>query len=169
MAFIREEKPTKGDLIRVRRKAGYYHFGVAVSDDRVIHFTAVGGDLSKDTREIKIIETPLEDFLRGDILEVEVPYNSKFSRDSVIRRARKYLNSMYFRKKPYNFIDNNCEHFARYCYDGSSSSDQVMKVAMYTIAFGSTTMGAALAAIAKKKRKREARKIEKHIETKAIK
>ena len=154
MAFLKMEYPTKGDLLRVHRKEGYYHFGVAVSPTRVIHFTAEKSDLGNDKKDFKIIETSLERFLLGDQLEIEEPYSSKFDRDEVVERAKNYVNSQLFRGKYYNFITNNCEHFARYCYDGKAQSDQVITGATVVVAAGTLVAGAIAGKIAMNRRKK---------------
>lgn len=140
MAFIKQTFPLQGDLLRVHRKEGYYHFGIAVSRDRVIHFTAEKTDLSKDSKEFKIIETSLQRFLLNDELEIEQPYQSPFEREEVVKRAKNYANSSCFRGKPYNFVSNNCEHFARYCYEGNARCDQVMTAALFVAALGATAV-----------------------------
>lgn len=134
MEFVKKVVPQKGDLLRVKRKAGYYHFGIAVSESRVIHFTASQGDLSNDKKDLKIIETSFDRFALNDVPEILEPFSSKFSRDEVVKRAKNYVNSLLFRGKPYNFITNNCEHFARYCYDGEAKSEQVLTGAMIVAA-----------------------------------
>ena len=146
--------PTKGDLLRVHRKAGYYHFGIAVSSDRVIHFTAEKSDMAENKKDFKIIETSLERFLLNDELEIEEPYNSKFDRDEVVKRAKNYANSNLFRNKYYNFISNNCEHFARYCYDGRAESDQVVAGTTIVVAAGTLIAGTIAGKIASSRRKK---------------
>ena len=138
MAFNKVAKPLKGDLLRVRRKFGYYHFGIAVSEDRVIHFTGSGQDFAM-REKMKIIETPLKDFVKDGVLEIEQPYNSKFNRDDVVNKAREYKDSNKFMGKYYNLVSNNCEHFARYCYDGKAQSLQVVTAAIIAAAAGFMT------------------------------
>ena len=150
--------PTKGDLLRVHRKAGYYHFGVAISENRVIHFTAAQSDLGNNQNEIKIMETSLERFLQGDQLEIEEPYNSKFDREEVVKRAKNYANSHLFRRKPYNFVSNNCEHFARYCYDGKAESSQVIAGSLVAVAAATTVATAVIGGFVSRHRKQIAQK-----------
>ena len=154
MAFLKMEYPTKGDILRVHRKEGYYHFGVAVSPTRVIHFTAEKSDLGNDKKDFKIIETSLERFLLGGQLEIEEPYSSKFDRDEVVERAKNYVNSQLFRGKYYNFVTNNCEHFARYCYDGKAQSDQVITGATVVVAAGALVAGAIAGKVVSSRRKK---------------
>lgn len=157
MAFQKMDRPLRGDLLRVFRKQGYYHFGIAVNETEVIHFSAPDGDMSENKRQLKIIKTSLERFLRGDQLEVEVPYTAKYSRDEVVERAEKYLDTK-FRDRNYNLVTNNCEHFARYCYDGKAESKQVIQGALLTAATGSVLVGVTIGAVARKVKKKITKK-----------
>lgn len=153
MSFNKVDRPLKGDLLRVHRKTGYYHFGIAVDNNRVIHYAALDSDFS-DKKEMKIVETSLEQFVKGDLLEIEQPYSSPFSRDEVVNRAKKLANSHRFRRKYYNLVDNNCEHFARYCYYNKAESRQVMLAAMLVLGAATSLTGTIIAAVALKKAKR---------------
>ena len=153
MSFQKVATPEKGDLLRIRRKAGYYHFGIAVSPDRVVHFTGDDSDLSGG-KQLTVQETSLAKFIRGDVLEVETPYSSPFTRNQVVRRAKKLANHPSFRGKGYNFIDNNCEHVARYCYDGRAESKQVVAGTMAIVAGVSAVVGF-VANVLKPKRKKK--------------
>ena len=157
MSFQKIKTPEKGDLLRIRRKAGYYHFGIAVSSDRVVHFTGNEGDLSSSDKQLTVQETPLKQFVRDDVLEVEVPYSSPYTRDQVVRRARKLANHRTFRGKEYNFIDNNCEHVARYCYDGRAESKQVVAGTMVIVA-GLSALINAVANVLKKAKEKKPKK-----------
>lgn len=159
MSFKKVDRPLKGDLLRVHRQLGYYHFGVAVSEDRVIHFSAPEQDITDKTK-MRIIETPLKDFLKGDELEVWQPYDSSFSREEVVKRAKKHVNSNRFRNKYYNVVTNNCEHFARYCYYDKNESKQVVTVTVGAAIMGAILAGAAVTGIATKKAKKNSANIE---------
>lgn len=144
MSFKKNLIPQKGDILRVHRKAGYYHYGIAVDDNTVIHFTGADEDLSKNNKEVKITQTSLARFLNGDVLEIESPYNAKYDSEEVVQRAKKYVNSQRFRNKYYNFVTNNCEHFANYCYYGSAKSRQVIiGTAVVGVVTGAAIVGAA--------------------------
>ncbi len=127
MKFTKLDIPEKGDLLRVHRKKGYYHYGVASSESTVIHFTGKEDDSITDFKKVKIRETPLSDFVKKDKLQVLTPYSSSFSRDEVVDRAKSFLGSHKFRDKYYNLITNNCEHFARYIYFDKAESTQVIR------------------------------------------
>ena len=124
MGFKKINKPLPGDLLKVRRSIGYYHFGIASSHDTVIHYSDFGSDSLLDPNNVKVIETSLKDFLRGGELEVVSPYDSPYSKDEVTRRAKSYLGQKEINGSLYNLIDNNCEHFARLIYYGKASSRQ---------------------------------------------
>ena len=124
MSFVKSVEPLKGDLIRVQRKLGYFHFGIYIGKGKVIHFSANKDDSIFDNTHISISEAKLEDFLRGDILEVNLPFNALYSRREVVKRAKKMLGSKLLEGNVYDLLGNNCEHFANYCYYGYLISDQ---------------------------------------------
>ena len=132
MGWVKNCLPSKGDLLRVKRKKGYYHFGIASDSNHAIHYSGPHDDSIYDPSKLKIIHTVLAEFDRGDGFEVWVPYSSKFSRDEVVERAMTYLNSPTFRGRPYNFLKNNCEHFARWAYEDQARCiqvrDEIMKI-----------------------------------------
>ena len=125
MSFELNVKPIKGDLIRVKRKLGYYHYGIYIGHNKVIHYSAPEDDSIFDNRNIEIRKGDLkENFLRGDTLEVNIPYSSFYYRFIVCRRAKKLLGVHKFRDVDYDLLKNNCEHFANYCYFGEAVSAQ---------------------------------------------
>ena len=125
MSFELNVKPIKGDLIRVKRKLGYYHYGIYIGHNKVIHYSAPEDDSIFDNRNIEIRKGDLkENFLRGDTLEVNIPYSSFYYRFIVCRRAKKLLGVHKFRDQDYDLLKNNCEHFANYCYFGEAVSAQ---------------------------------------------
>ena len=92
MSFELNVKPIKGDLIRVKRKLGYYHYGIYIGHNKVIHYSAPEDDSIFDNRNIEIRKGDLQaNFLRGDTLEVNIPYSSFYYRFIVCRRAKKLL------------------------------------------------------------------------------
>ncbi len=122
--FYKVLKPKTGDLLRVKRNAGYYHFGIASSSNTVIHFTGANGDLAPDEGGIMIRETSLNKFVSGDELEAKNSCRSPFNPKEIVSRARNFLGQTTFRGKPYNVVTNNCEHFARYIFEGAPESLQ---------------------------------------------
>ena len=122
--FYKVDKPQSGDLLRVKRNAGYYHFGIASSKNTIVHFTGADGDLAPDNGGIMIRETSLKKFLNGDELQAKNSCKSPFKPKEIIARARSFIGQTTFRGKPYNIVTNNCEHFARYVFEGSAESLQ---------------------------------------------
>ncbi|QJD60375.1 hypothetical protein HG264_16585 [Pseudomonas sp. gcc21] len=53
-----------GNVMRVSRR-GYWHYGVYVGNDEVVHFTSKESDTSDDN---SIMKTPMEGFLKGEKL-----------------------------------------------------------------------------------------------------
>ena len=123
--WLKGQRPQRGDIVRVKRNKGYCHFGIACSDKEVIHFTGLSGDDITNPENIKIRKTSLDQFERGDQIEILDNWYSPFASKDVLKRAEAYLESSFFRGKHYNFFTNNCEHFARYCYFGEATSSQV--------------------------------------------
>ena len=119
------ESPKCGDHIRVCRMNGmYYHHGIYVSDDEVIHFTGDDDDSVLDWSRAHVISTSLEQFLDGGVVEVKV-YNDEERADlyhveGIIAYARACLGD-----GGYNLFFNNCEHFANACTLGKYRSRQV--------------------------------------------
>jgi len=107
-----------GDHIRVNRTA-YYHHGIYIGEDLVIHFT--GDILNKMISKIE--KTNLATFSKGDELEV-VEYKLCKPINWTVDTAYSFIG-----KKDYNLIFNNCEHFATYCKTGKNESKQVKNAA----------------------------------------
>jgi len=139
MGWSKKVKPQEGDLIRVRRKVGYCHYGIALSENEVIHYAGPVDDEVLNAENIKIRRAPISIFIKEDEIEVKTPFDSPFTRNEVVSRAKEYVNSSQFRGQNYDFLMNNCEHFARYCYYGNPQSVQVGRalsgLLMRTIAF----------------------------------
>lgn len=111
---------SKGDHIKVHR-VGYWHHGIDLGDGTVVHFTGEPGRKTNAT----VKRTLMEEFLSGGKLVV-VEYSESYNPEEVVKRALSMLWN-----GGYNFIFNNCEHFARYCKTGEKKSEQV-KDAAYT-------------------------------------
>lgn len=160
MSWKKNLKPQAGDILRVHRKTGYYHYGIAVSNDRVVHFTAGDEDLAKNKKDMKIIESSLDRFLLGGRLEIESPYHASYEPKIVVERAKSYVNSQRFNGKYYNFITNNCEHFANFIYYGDRVSKQVKvgTAVVATVVGGVLGAGAIIATTKKSKPKSKNKK-----------
>lgn len=107
----------KGDRIYVYRNFGqldglYQHHGIDCGDGTVIHYR----------KPSEIIErTSLETFSKGNPIYI-AEYGDGFGYipDVVVERAESRLG-----EKKYNFLFNNCEHFASWCKTGVSESQQI--------------------------------------------
>lgn len=141
MAFKKDVKPVEGDLIRVKRIAGYFHYGIVIENSNVIHFSGYQKDDILNSDKVDVHISPLNDFIKNDELEVNYPFDSLFSRKEVVKRAKDLMNRYKKEKTKYNLINNNCEHVAREIYYGVHSSKQVNNVA--TLLAGITALGAA--------------------------
>ena len=136
------EYPERGDHIRVCRMGGiYYHHGIFVSADEVIHFTGDDDDSVLDWSKAHIIKTSLQTFLAGG--EVEVAHydaDEVYPVDDVVTYARDCIG-----ESGYNLFFENCEHFATECKIGEHRSPQVERfisgTKVVTNVIGGNTMG----------------------------
>lgn len=164
MPFKKVFRPFAGDIVRVKRKQGYYHYGIASDHFHVIHYSDFGSDSVMNASKTRIIETSLQDFLRGGECEKMNPFESPFTPEEVVERARSYLGTYRFRGQKYNFVTNNCEHFATYIYYGKADSTQVTNAAQKAVAIAGVAAGVVATLIevnqAHKKRKEAAKKEE---------
>lgn len=117
-------KAKHGDIVKVRH-ALYVHYGVYVetSDDpHIIHYTGENGpqDFSGMIRE-----TPISVFLNGEtkysVCEFDPKnYKTIYSGEETVKRAKSKLG-----ERNYNFLTNNCEHFAVWCKTGEEKCFQL--------------------------------------------
>ena len=129
------KNPKRGDHIRVCRMNGlYYHHGIFVSADEVIHFTGDDDDSVLDWSKAHVIKTDLQKFLRGGTVEVkeytDAELDDLYPVEGIVSYARTCLGD-----DGYNLIFNNCEHFANACTLGKYRSRQVENF------FGGKSMG----------------------------
>jgi hypothetical protein len=118
----------QADHIYVNR-TGYVHHGIDCGDETVIHYDGE-----------KISEIPIADFGGEEQYCVRL-YSSCYRNDLVIRRAKSRLG-----ESKYNLLFNNCEHFATWCKNGSSESEQVKNVGASAggVSIGGVTVAASL-------------------------
>ncbi|XP_044478288.1 protein LEAD-SENSITIVE 1-like [Mangifera indica] len=124
-----------GDHIFTNRAGDlYYHHGIYVGDDLVIHLMAAGikkknskcGSCTKcgyNGRGNGVVKTCLDCFLDGKnlyIFEYGIPCKSP---DEVIKIATEFLQGERD-FGTYNFVSNNCEDFASYCKTGQRLCSQ---------------------------------------------
>ena len=120
------KEPKYGDHIRVNR--GFYsHHGIYASKNSVFHFAPPGQTDVLDPSAARIIETSLDEFLKGGKLEVRTYTPEELTRkkkpNEIIECAHSHLG-----EGGYDLISNNCEHFANLCVFGSKESNQVNAV-----------------------------------------
>lgn len=118
-------RPALGDHIRVERHGGlYYHHGIYIGNNKVIHFAPLSGGEIINWSEAKVIETSLEDFLKDGEIEVRQYTDDElmelYSPKEIVQNAKHCLGYT-----NYNLIFNNCEHFANSCTTGKHRSPQV--------------------------------------------
>lgn len=118
--------PKCGDHIRVNR-ALYYHHGIYVARNEVIHFTGTEDDSVLDWSKARVIKTDIDCFLKAGQLEVK-EYNDEeigdlYPVDGIVQYARACLGD-----GSYNLVFNNCEHFANACTLGVYRSRQVKNI-----------------------------------------
>ncbi|MBI0578607.1 lecithin retinol acyltransferase family protein [Neobacillus cucumis] len=104
-----------GELIYVDRGL-YRHFGVGVGEDHVIHFN--GGDKSTG----RIILSSCKEFSGGKTINLSIG-TTDITKSEIVARAYSQLGGDF---EGYDLINNNCEHFARWCVFGKKSSSQVI-------------------------------------------
>lgn len=120
--------PVPGSQIRAARPS-YYHHGIYIGDDQVIHFGEGNSETDSLHPEANTVHiSSLSDFLNGAFLEVR-SYSLKEKMilrkgSDIVDEAKKMLGS-----GDYNLITNNCEHFSNYCAFGvkHSVSDKIAR------------------------------------------
>ena len=118
---VREIKP--GDIIRVYT-GRYYHFGIYIGDNTVIHFAGPDPRTLTDASKAKIRKDSLDHFSMNKNLEVrDYSIEEKIRKRSpkkVIEEATSQIGNA-----GYDIIYNNCEHFVNKCVFGVAYSTQI--------------------------------------------
>ena len=157
-AFIKSNKPEVGSLLKIKRKYGYYHYGIYIGNDQVIHFSGHNSDSVNNSNLVSIRQDHLNNFIRGDNLEYLPPIYSPFKTKEIISRAEQFKDSKTFFDNPYNFVTNNCEHFARYIFYGKKDCTQV-KTLLKILAIATALGASASVAIATAKKRTSKKEI----------
>ena len=135
-----KKTPKRGDHIRVlSKRIVYYHHGVFISRNEVIHFTTDENAGILDWSKAKVVSTNLEKFLDGGEVEVR-EYSGKdleklYPVEEIVEYARDCVGDM-----GYNPIFENCEHFANECTIGEHRSKQAER-AINVVKFGLNVIG----------------------------
>ncbi|GMU85143.1 MAG: hypothetical protein AMXMBFR48_03850 [Ignavibacteriales bacterium] len=117
--------PVKADHIRVNR-GFYFHHGIFISFNEVIHFTGQNEDgIFGDSNSV--IRTDLRAFLRDGRCEVRL-FNLHEKgylkpKHEIVSFARSMLGS-----GGYDLFDNNCEHFCNLCLFKIPESKQINNI-----------------------------------------
>lgn len=124
-----------GDHVKV--DCGYWHHGVVVGPDTIIHFSGVNA--GKAQASIRL--ATLADFAGGREV-ITVQYGRRHDAETTVALAWAALG-----RGGYDLAQDNCEHFARYCCTGTARSLQVEN-AVGAAGTGMVTFAAAPAAVA---------------------
>lgn len=137
--------PQAGQHIRCTRGA-YYHHGICVGDDQVIHFNGHPSDIIKRDDNAAVEQTDLKGFKEGFPFLQASTTEALFDVPTIISRAQSWLG-----KHGYDLVDNNCEHFCRWVTHDEHKSAQVDKALNIVSSMVATgAMAAAAVDMAKK-------------------
>lgn len=121
--MAKQQKLVRGDHVYVHRrpaeiKVAYQHHGIYIGDGRVVHFSGEPTQIG----EAKVEVTTLGEFLAGGTLKIRRYKTGALPLEESAKRALAKVG-----QRGYNFILNNCEHFACWCRTGDQRSKQVEK------------------------------------------
>ena len=105
----------RGDHL-ISPRIGYYHHGLFLGSDQVIHYSGFVDGFSSGKIEI----TSLDAFRNGNEIKVKRHKIRTYDREESIDRAYSRLGEDW-----YSVLINNCEHFVTWCIVGIHSSSQV--------------------------------------------
>jgi hypothetical protein len=114
-SVVREREPALGAHLTTSRR-GYNHHGVYVGRGRVVHYAGLSGFWQGGPVE----EVSLSRFVNGHPMRIVDHFESPYSPEEIVRRARSRLG-----ENDYRLLTNNCEHFCNWCVSGISRSAQV--------------------------------------------
>lgn len=94
----------------IARIVYYRHYGIQVNDNEIVHFYC--SSILK-LKEAKVEKISVNEFIgKNGVLEYEKFIGSKLSKEEIIERAERFLESNF---GGYKIKTNNCEHFAFWC------------------------------------------------------
>lgn len=96
----------RGDVIRVR-KMFYWHYGIYISDERIVHYSCAPQHWWEVKPKIK--EVSLNGFL-GIYKKYEVFFREEANREIIINKALCRIG-----EERYSLLSNNCKHFVMSC------------------------------------------------------
>ena len=114
-----------GAHIRVKVR-NYYHHAIYIGNGEVVQF-GHPMNVNEDPKNIRVIRSPIDDFANGASFIEVYQYSKqelkiKNKDEDIIKIALSHLG-----EDGYNFLHNNCEHFANRCIFNISKSEQVDK------------------------------------------
>lgn len=114
-----ERQPQSGDIIRTKVRF-YHHYGIYVTDDRVIQF-GLPDNTGVPNEQICVLATDIYTFLNGGSLEVATPDREE---RKTMRPAKEVVALAESRlgQTGYDILHNNCEHFVNDCVFGTPTS-----------------------------------------------
>lgn len=115
----KEQALSKGDWIVVKL-GSYYHHGLYISDDEVIHYCSSEG-FSILRKDMTVQSTDLHTFSLGKKVLTKIVEESPVN--SVDVRVDKALSQI--GAGNYDFFYNNCEHFVHYCFYNERKSQYI--------------------------------------------
>ena len=111
-----------GDMIRVKN-GSVFHYGIYVNDNEIIEFGYPPALREQDKDNIVVNAVDIDTFSCNNFVEVGVcdkkETKKKFNPEEIVNNAISRLG-----QGGYDFINNNCEHFAYECYFGIKYSSQ---------------------------------------------
>lgn len=110
-----EKIPQYGDMIRTKVRF-YHHYGIYVSDDRVIQF-GMPDNTGTPNEQIHVMTTDIYTFLNGGTLEVAEPDREERKKMRAARQVVELAESR-IGETGYDILHNNCEHFVNECVFG---------------------------------------------------
>ena len=132
---VSEMKPSEHRLVAEQIKAShlriiwqqffdgfptYRHYGVDIGDGTAVHFR---GTLHYIQADASIQRTSIQEFGKCDKIIIARDVRYTYPPDEVANRALSMVGCDF---GGYNFLSNNCEHFANWCACGRRISQQVM-------------------------------------------
>ncbi|RAX55310.1 hypothetical protein CCY99_01005 [Helicobacter sp. 16-1353] len=97
----------------------YTHHGIYIGNNQVIHYSGN-----------KIVEQDtLENFLNGNNYRI-IEHSNRLDTNSILKNATSKLG-----ESKYDFLQNNCEHFAVWCATGKHISKQVNMAKQVAVPF----------------------------------
>jgi len=116
-----EKTPVYGDIIRTK-VTFYHHYGIFVSEDRVIQF-GLPDDPQRPSEQVKVLATDIDTFLQGGELEVAKSDRHMRKPKQIVAAAEARIG-----EGGYDILHNNCEHFVNECAFGEHHSSFVQGV-----------------------------------------